>query len=64
VLKEQKIIEQAVRDLPVQYIDAGNKEWWMLIRSGDGETQSPETPELTIQDQTAIQLSDSSREQN
>jgi len=64
VLKEQKIIEKAVGDLPVQYVDAGKEEWWMLIKPGDGETRSAWTPEPSGQDQTAVQLSDSSGEQN
>ena len=35
VMKEQKIIIQAVRNVPVRFVDAEKEAWWLLIESGN-----------------------------
>jgi dolichol-phosphate mannosyltransferase len=64
ILKEQKIIEQAVGDLPVQYIDAGSEAWWMLIGSGSSDNQSAPILAPSAQDRSPFQLPDSRGDQN
>jgi putative flippase GtrA len=51
ILKEKKIIEQAVSDLPVHYVDSAIEEWWMVIGSS-------ETPQLLRNgfDQSVVEL--------
>jgi dolichol-phosphate mannosyltransferase len=64
VLKEQKVIDQAVGNLPVHYLDPGSEEWWLLIESGNSDHLFDSNPAQTVPDQTAIQLPDSRGEQN